>query len=145
MQDVTIRTARASDQCALFDLMRELGYSVNEETIGDRIAQLAEGASDRILVADVDGLAIGVIVAHLIPMLHSSDVRARITSFVVTEECRSKGTGSMLIEAVEGWAWANGCHKMELITPEFRRGAHKFYENRGYVFDEKRFIKKKPE
>lgn len=58
---------------------------------------------------------------------------------------RSNGVGSRLIDEVEQWAWSSGCLKMELITPEFRKGAHKFYENRGYVFDEKRFIKKKPE
>jgi len=142
--NIQIRSAKEEDSPQVAELMGELGYPTATQAIRKKIMDFARRESDIVLVAESDAEIIGVLSFHLTPLFHAPGNLGRITSLVITKRLRGKGIGRMLIEEAEVWAWAHDCARIEVTSGDHRPGAHEFYEKNGYKFDERRFIKRKP-
>jgi hypothetical protein len=67
---VQIRAARPADAPALGRLLTELGYPQAEAELGPRIAILADGDTDAVLVAEVGGQVVGMASLHVTPFFN---------------------------------------------------------------------------
>lgn len=138
----TIRRPSAEHVEALVSLMNEVGYGTSRETMETQLDRYAESDSSIVFVASTDANVFGEISGHLIPALHQPGNIGRITSMVVANIARSKGVGSALLEELEDWFRSNNCLRFEVTSGDHREIAHRFYESHGYVYDERRFLKR---
>lgn len=81
---------------------------------------------------------ISFIVHHY--MHHDKDT-GEIIELVVLPECRSQRIGDQLIREVEKIAVERNLEQIELSTSTYRKDAHRFYENHGYVKDHYNYTK----
>ncbi len=58
--------------------------------------------------------------------------RGRISELVVSKNCRSKGIGKKLLNAMEGYLKAFGCQDVLIEVFGYNERAIKFYEKMGY-------------
>ncbi len=66
---------------------------------------------------------------------------AVVDTLGVTADFQRQGIGRMLMDAVEGWAVAEGADSIELNVHEFNQGAIAFYEELGYETASRRMSK----
>ncbi|WP_018883058.1 GNAT family N-acetyltransferase [Paenibacillus massiliensis] len=114
----------------------------SEERVKEKIEIICNSTQDIIFVYEHDGEVIGYIHGSPYELLFSESL-INILGFVVKENFRKLGIGSRLIERLEEWAKDNGYAGIKLLSHPSRKSAHRFYENRGYVFtkDQMNFIK----
>jgi len=141
MTSSTIRSAVPGDSPDIAQLLGELGYPVSAEAIPARLAALrAEGISIA-LVAERDGVAVGIITAHSIASIHDDENVTWITTLAVSSAVRQAGVGRALVHAAERWAQDRGSRRIAVTTALHRAVAHTFYERLGYVHSGRRYTK----
>lgn len=124
-----IRRAKESDATELARLTSQLGYPVTESTLRSRLARMVGAADCCLLVAESpDGRLAGWIHGYLCQLLES-DYRVEIGGLVVDEDCRRKGHGRRLVQAVEDWARECGAVELSVRCREERVESHRFYES----------------
>lgn len=139
---MTIRDAAIGDVGDINILSKELGYESSAEDTGIRLEYLLRKPLHRILVAEIDGRAVGYIsFEHYEIVYYESGIN--ITALVVKAEHRKKGIGKLLLDAAEDYARENGLAYVRLNSGSQRVEAHEFYRNNGYDSekDQKRFVK----
>jgi GNAT superfamily N-acetyltransferase len=111
--------------------------------VAARLAVLAGSRADAVFVAvePSTGRVLGVVGAHVLPLLHAEGSIARLTALAVRAAAQGQGIGRALLGAVEAFARARGCHRVEVTSGDQRPGADAFYTAAGYRVDERRFIK----
>lgn len=114
----------------------------SEERVKEKIEIICNRTQDIIFVYEQNDEVIGYIHGSPFELLFS-DSLINILGFVVKESFRNLGIGSRLIDRLEEWAKDNGYAGIKLLSHPSRKSAHRFYENRGYVFtkDQMNFIK----
>jgi GNAT superfamily N-acetyltransferase len=128
-----IRQAAERDAPELADLTTQLGYPVEADELGRRLAGVLRSANDVVLVAvDGDDRPIGWIHVAMLILLEHSDY-ASINGLVVAEDRRSGGIGQALVAAGEAWARERGATEITVRSRSTRQRAHRFYERLGYV------------
>lgn len=140
---LSIRRAEEKDSSRISELLKELGYPIDNESIREKIITFSKKETEFILVAERENNVEGVLSFHMIPMFHALGNAGRITSLVVTEKFRGMGIGRRLIEHAEAWAWEKDCKKIEITSGDHRINAHGFYEKNGYKLEDRRFLKTK--
>jgi GNAT superfamily N-acetyltransferase len=136
-----IRPAEERDSEAISILLDQLGYPTGAENVPQRLGALAEiGAIAMVAEDPVEGV-VGLITAQITASIHSSTPVAWLTSLVTLDAARGKGVGSKLVSFVEDWALSRGAEKLALTSANHRERAHKFYLDRGYVMNGRRFVK----
>jgi len=128
--DLTIRDAAAADAPAIALLLGQLGYPTGPSAVEERLERLRI-VGDRIVVADVDGRAVGLAHLQVAPALEFDRPAAKIGALVVDNAHRGRGIGRALVEAMEDEARTRGCGVLFLTTSERRGDAHAFYERVG--------------
>jgi GNAT superfamily N-acetyltransferase len=139
--ELTIREAQLDDARAVAVLLGELGYPNSAGFVAEKLRELLASRDDKLLVAVTDGAAVAVGHVHAAAMLHAPGKVGRVMALVVAEEHRRRGEASALMTALEEWARAAGCTKMETTSGVHRDGAHEFYERLGYKEKPRRFVK----
>ena len=140
-----IRAARIDDSALLLPLLHELGNPCTLQSMSAQLAIYAGCNTSCVLVVDRgDSSLAGLIAGHLIPLLHQPGNLGRITALVVAREVQGRGVGTALLVAIERWFAAQNCLRYEVTSGDQRAAAHRFYDSRGYVSDERRFIKRSP-
>ena len=109
------------------------------ETLQKNYDKTAHDTNYTLLVAkdgdDVLGSAIGMLFTALdTPFLVVENV-------VVREDCRGRGIGRAIFEALDIFAKENQCSYAILVSSGYRKKAHKFYEAIGYNDDVRGFRK----
>jgi GNAT superfamily N-acetyltransferase len=139
--EIKIRQANQLDAEALALLVAERGFDYPTELslVRQRFDDL-NSAGDCILVAVYDSKVIGMALLHRTHFLHRSP-DGRIVSLVISETHRSRGVGTVLIEAAEAVLRNWGCGRVEVTSGAAREAAHRFYVREGYSEQAKRFIK----
>ena len=137
-----IRSAEISDASKIADLLGELGYDASPALVISKITVLADSRNDRVLVAEKDGIIAGVISLHVTELFHAAGKIGRITSLVIASDTRGEGIGKLLIDVADAFFMSNGCVRAEVTSGDHRLEAHAFYEARGYMPDERRFMKR---
>jgi len=137
--------AAAPDDCAhIAVFLRELGYPATEEFVRDRLNAIAPRPDGKVLVADLDAEAVGLVCLQIIPLFHLAEPLGRITTLVISSKLKRHGIGRRLIAEAEMLAWEHGCDHIEIISGDQRGDAHAFYEAMGYEQVSRRFIKFRP-
>lgn len=142
--DIVLRDASAADTQALAILLDELGYPSDAAEIPGRLERMAQFPNALALVAERAGKAIGLITAHVIPMIHATEPAALLTTLVVKDGARNEGIGPMLVARVESWARGLGAKRIAVMSAFHRTRAHAFYERIGYVKNGFRLTKHLP-
>src|SRR5271156_2121827 len=129
-QTIRIRSARPDAASALAGLFTELGFPASSS----EMAKQLEGflPSESVLVADRNGSVLGVVTAHVTPVLHRATPVGGLTALVVTERARGQGIGRMLVENAERLLGERGCQLIELTSNQQLADAHQFYRRLGY-------------
>ena len=127
---MTIRTANALDQAALFDLVRSFPSPSTRTPDGyaDALRIKLSDQSYATLVAEDKGRLIGYVAGYAHRTFYASGSIAWVDEIWVEPEYRGQGTGRRLMDAFEDWASSRGCVQVSLAT----RGAAPFYEKLGY-------------
>ena len=139
---MNIRSASYKDIDQLLNLMSQLGYPSDKDTIAASLTKYKRSDNYEILVAEHEGKVIGCISLHVMKLFHMAGNAGRITSLVVSSENRGKGIGKALVNAADQYFKSMGCVKTEVTSGDHREEAHNFYQSEGLVLDERRFIKK---
>ena len=63
--------------------------------------------------------------------------------FDIAERGVITGVGTALLEALESWFRENDCLRSEVTSGDRRAQAHRFYESKGYVSGERRYLKRR--
>jgi GNAT superfamily N-acetyltransferase len=139
--NVTIREATTEDAAPVSRLLAQLGYPAPPGAVAGRIAAHTRSDADVLLVADVDGEAVGLAVLHVSLALEYDGDAGKLSAIVVDEPHRRRGVGEALVGAIEAEARARGCVLLFLTTAEHRPAAHAFYRRLGFDETGRRFAK----
>lgn len=129
---MTIRAATPADVPRLADLTTQLGYPSSPEEVEARLRDLASRPENAVLVAEVDGEAVGWIHVSALYSLEM-DPCAQIQGLVVDASCRSGGIGAALVEAAAEWAAGYGFRTLRVRSNSIRERTHAFYERLGFA------------
>jgi GNAT superfamily N-acetyltransferase len=138
--DPTIRDARAADARAIAALLTQLGYPSHADAVEERLDRLWV-VGDRVIVAEVDGVVVGVVHLQVTPALERERPAGKLGALVVDEAHRGQGIGRALFDAVEQEARLRGCELIYLTTAERRDDAHAFYERLGLEYVGRRYLR----
>ena len=94
------------------------------------------------LCAVADNKLVGFVSLTIKNNLWQAGNLGHIDELVVTRECRGRGLGTQLLDAIVAQAREGGCSRVELDSAFHRKEAHRFYqqhefENRAYLFSRK--------
>jgi len=138
---VRVRGVEPTDAAAVGTLLDALGYPCTEAEAIDRIAQFRDDARQFLLLAERDGLPVGLVALKLnYSLTRGADV-ARITALVVSPDCHGQGIGRRLLREAETLARRNGAIRLEVTSNPSRTGAHAFYRACGYGDGSRHFVK----
>lgn len=138
--EVIIRNARAADAPAMVLLLDELGFPAGADVTASRLEAM-DRAGETVLVAELDGAAVGFASVHVTPVLHRPHPVGRVTALVVCSRVRGTGIGRALVDASERLLAARGCGLVEITSNHRLTGAHAFYQHLGYTETSRRFKK----
>ena len=127
-----IRKAVVGDAEAVAMLLSQLGPPIQTELVRQQIETLSKTGCDRVLVAQREGVAVGVLSLHWTPLLHRDSLLGRITVLVVDEKARGQGIGRELVGEAERILSESGCSAVEVTSNLRRADAHEFYRGLGY-------------
>ena len=138
---LTVRAATEKDAAALAPLLGELGYPVATEALLSRMRRMLARDDQKILIAERDGAALGLLALHVFPVLaHDADL-ALIMALVITQKTRGLGIGRALIDHAESMAKSLGASRLMVTTHNRRADAHAFYERLGFEFTGRRYVR----
>jgi GNAT superfamily N-acetyltransferase len=123
-----IRAYRQPDLPSARELMRQLGYEIGREELAVRLARVLAAPDHRVLVAEQDDRAVGLMHVFVRPALEKP-CEAVVQALVVDETCRGRGIGQALMREAEAWAATRGLESVALHT----RTAGAFYTRLGYA------------
>jgi len=129
---MTIRPAAPADVPQLADLTTQLGYPTRPEEAEARLRDLASRPENAVLVAEVDGEAVGWIHVSALYSLEM-DPCAQILGLVVDASRRGGGIGAALVEAAAEWAAGHGFRTLRVRSNVVRERTHAFYERLGFA------------
>jgi len=109
--------------------MTQLGYDVPPDEIARRLER--RGPLREVFVAERAGTTLGW-AAVRIDEGFVNGRQAWIEGFVVGEDARGAGIGSVLLDRAESWARERACDAMRVQSNVLRERAHGFYERHGY-------------
>lgn len=97
----------------------------------EKIEELIESPYHDILIAADEGKVVGMVIVSVV--LATLDRNVYMEDLVVDSECRGKGVGGMLLEAVKDWGRNKGCRRLEFTSSnrDGKAGARGFYESHG--------------
>ena len=136
-----LRAPEERDLESISRLLVELEHPAGAAEVRRRLDALRQLDPEGFLVvADAGGQAVGLVAAHLTPMLHRAQPVGRITTLVVAADQRGRGVGGLLLAAAEGWCRERGASRIELTSADRREESHGFYERRGWQREGLRFV-----
>jgi len=145
--DIFVRSLDRGDVDAAIELLIDGTLYPSAEDAGNPEAYWNAALETRqrdgdVLVADADGLVVGVIQVIVFPHFqHTGGWCAEIESVHVRDGWRSRGVGAELLAAAEEIARARECYRIQLTSRTMRVEAHRFYLANGYELTSQGFKK----
>ncbi|MEU2671145.1 GNAT family N-acetyltransferase [Streptomyces sp. NPDC007164] len=96
----------------------------------ESVARLLRSDANTLLLARVDGRAVGMLTLIVFPL--PSGLRGRIEDVVVDEAARGHGVGAALTEEALRLADAAGARTVDLTSRPSRQAANRLYERLGF-------------
>ena len=133
-----VREATAEDAEAIHALAGALAATVGDspprfEDVRARLVELLEEPRTRILVAEDDGVVVGVASLWIKPDLAHGDTVIEVPTLVVAEGSRREGVGKLLMEEVQRQGAENAADLIELVATTQNVAAREFYRTLGFV------------
>lgn len=135
---MSVRLATPADIPALLDLLRQL-FAIEDEFGFDPVVQarglaMLIGEPDRAAVfcAGHAGRIAGMATAQLLVSTARGGPVATIEDVVVDAAARGTGLGRALLDAIEAWARAKGCLRLQLLADQNNAPALDFYAARSF-------------
>lgn len=135
-----VRDALPADADRLVELIAELGFTVDEAGVTERLSLLAANR-EPVVVAENDGRLVGMLDWHVMPTIHRERPVGRIVALVVGKGSRGRGAGTALVREAEARMRLRGCEKLEVTSNIGLDRAHAFYERYGFERTSFRFAK----
>ena len=132
-----IRTLQQKDLEQMSVLYEELLHG--EKMTMEHVEKIRERKDIAVLVAADGDQCMGTVTAILCYGLDGAFMV--VENVVVSKACRRKGVGKSLFEKIDELAEENNCGYTILVSSDFRKKAHKFYEDMGYTDGVKGFRK----
>ncbi len=133
------REARREDVPSIVALLADDVLGAGRETALDHaywaaFDQIAADASNRLIVAEIDGQVAGTMQLTLLPGLSRHGMlRAQIEAVRVAAGQRGQGLGQAMIEWAIEQARGHGCGLVQLTSDKRRPDAIRFYEAMGFT------------
>lgn len=141
---IRVRKASASDCEQVTALLMELGYKVPSELVAERLDRFAASENRLVLVAEDEGMVLGLLAISWQEWLSHERPVARVTELIVAAGGRRRGVGRRLLEYASGLAEGEGCELIELTTAISREDAQSFYEALGFDRTSYRYARSLP-
>ena len=126
-----IRVAQPEDAPVLLPLLEAFdGPPISVEQVRQRL--LAIQGVETVLLAELEGQAVGFASLRLVPFLSDDVPRAELTELYVEAAYRRRGVGRALLERVEALARESGARELALLTGRNNRTAQAFYRTIGF-------------
>lgn len=131
-QHLSIRLATSEDAEAIALQAEQLGYSVSQQAVQERLKHLDVNSNHALYVADIsNNLIVGWIHVYARESLLAGRV-AEIGGLIVDQNHRGQGVGRLLLQQAEQWAHKQDCRRMIVRSNTVREAAHHFYKRVGY-------------
>lgn len=129
----TIREARAGDEDALFDLVRQLGHAFAPDRAAYDATLAAYLADEQpgvllLVVDDGSGRLGGYALTTIVPLLSTNGPSAQLQEIVVDADARGRDYGTMLVRAVEEACERRGVTQLTVAS----RRSGGFYDRLGF-------------
>ncbi|HET6603443.1 MAG TPA: GNAT family N-acetyltransferase [Xanthomonadaceae bacterium] len=137
-----LRPAVPGDGPDVAALLDELGYPCTPAEAAERIATLAGEPDQVLLVADIEGIARGLLALHFLYSLTLGSDTCRITALIVAAGYRGHGLGRALLREAERLARRDGAVRIEVTTARGRVEGNEAYRAAGFEETGLRFVKR---
>ncbi len=128
-----VRNFNANDIKEICKLINEeLGYSVSEEDLNDKILQMREQKSYKIFIATENGIVIGFIGLQICLAFEIPGKITRIIALAVSKNFQRTGAGSKLIQEAEHYSKMNDVSAILVNSGLMRTTAHNFYKKQNF-------------
>jgi len=142
MSNVQIRKAIEADIPNLLPLMRELAqfekydhlFVVTEEVLREQGFRRSP-PDFYCFVAEEEGRLIGFLVYYFVPFSYRAKPNIIVKELYVTDGCRSKGVGRLLMKAVAKEAAQAGCGVIKWYVAKWNHRSIEFYKRLGGKID----------
>lgn len=134
---VRMRSAEPADLDSLVSLLAAL-FAIEEDFVFDEPKQrrglslMLENERGRVLVAEAEGLVIGMCSGQLLVSTAEGGLSLLIEDVVVDERWRGRGVGRLLMAAISDWAKANKVSRLQLLADRNNVPALDFYRSLGW-------------
>jgi N-acetylglutamate synthase-like GNAT family acetyltransferase len=134
VSEANVREARAGDEDAIFELVKQLGHAFTPEraAFDETIAGYLRGEQPTVLLLVVDdgtpGLG-GYALTTIVPLLSTNGPSAQLQEIVVAEAARGRNFGTLLVRAVEAACEQRGVTQLTVAS----RRAGGFYDRLGFA------------
>jgi len=128
-----IRKATEKDEDIIYDMICDLENKVlSRESFNFVFGQNLAQQNICYLLAEFDGIPVGMGSCHVQPLLHHVCMVAEIQEMFVKEEYRSKEIGKALVEALVVFAKSKSALQIEVTSNNIRENAHRFYQKENF-------------
>ncbi|MHA0858505.1 GNAT family N-acetyltransferase, partial [Paenibacillus sp. CMAA1364] len=141
---ISIREYNSSDLESLTELMTDLGYPTDINSMKIRMKSIEANSLYYTFVASLEDQVVGMIGARLVYYYEGDGVTTQVSALVTRGKYQGQGIGKELIRFIESWSKEKGSKSLFLtsgIKPE-RMEAHEFYKKMGFDINGYRFVKK---
>ena len=139
LTNITLRFAHRSESDQLYDLLVQMGYHPDRETLPYTMAQLSDSGADYILAAYDGERMVGWIHAVIMNRVTSGRY-VEVVSLVVDTEYRRQGIGAKLVRQASNWAASNKLPKVRVRCNMVREQAHDFYRALGFIINKEQRV-----
>lgn len=143
---VAARRGGADDAEAMAELCRRCAAEISVERGGaavlasglfaepleERVRAMCSSPDDLVAVGTIDGVAVGVGLAHLRPLADGS-LQAAVEVLYVEPAARAIGVGEAILDETVAWAVAQGCSGIDAPALPGMRASKNFFEGAGLV------------
>ncbi len=132
---ITIEALQPEDMQQMIALYQELipphiPFDASLQQLLQTYERMRNNSNSFLAVAKEDGTIVGSALGICCQCLVGTFLV--VEDVIVCESQRGKGIGRQLMKALDAFAQSHGCTYSLLVSSDFRKGAHQFYENIGY-------------
>ncbi len=139
LEALTIRPAIRDDLNAMVSLLQAL-FAIEDDFMPDPerqrqgLALFLDGAGKHrvILVAAADAAVIAMATVQILISTAQGGPVGLVEDVVVRQDCRGRGVGRKLMEALADWAVERGLTRLQLLADRANRPALAFYQHIGW-------------
>ncbi len=143
-EGLIIRRMEPQDFEAVTALLAELGRprltEGTRQAVQTVFLQHVADANVGSLLAERDGVPIGVLSLHFRPRLNEPTLEGYVPDLIVTEGEHGSGAATALFRRAVELARERGCHRLTLESGYQRQRAHRFYIREGMTDAGKYFV-----